>query len=271
MGLLSKEKSLIENDYFRVWDIVELISKDGFYSWEEVGQFLGHHDFDTKFILCEQDSYCRIHEILNNYSIIRKLINGLQVVWLEGEESIQKIKREIGRYYWHKHEILNFKPLMDLGILEKPSPQKINIPPVSKAPKPIKPVQGSSYISNTKKITANLELDVAIEKQEVEKLNKEVEHLKAKNLELENERLQFIKPENAMVLSEINLPNSDLLLISALLRMLQNEIQVKGNKSQAKVLQRIEDEHRSIKGLSKSRTEKILASANSLYKSLINN
>lgn len=124
---------------------------------------------------------------------------------------------------------------------------------------------------NTQKIIANLELDVAIEKQEVEKLNKEVEHLKAKNLELENERLQFIKSENAMVLNEINLPNSDLLLISALLRMLRDEIQVKGNKSQAKVLQRIEDEHRGIKGLSKSRTEKILASANSLYKSLINN
>ena len=53
--------------------------------------------------------------------------------------------------------------------------------------------------------------------------------------------------------------------------MLRDELQVKGNKSQAKVLQRIEDEHRGIKGLSKSRTEKILASANSLYKSLINN
>lgn len=124
---------------------------------------------------------------------------------------------------------------------------------------------------NTQKIISNLELDLAIEKTKVEKLNEEICHLKAHIAELESKKMQYPQKENAMVLNEMNLANSDLLLISALLKMLQNEIQVKGNKSQAKVLQRIEDEHRSIKGLSKSRTEKILASANSLYKSLINN
>lgn len=134
-------------------------------------------------------------------------------------------------------------------------------------------INDEDLVDNTKlkNTIASLELDVAIEKQEVENLNKEIERLKAKNLELENERLQFYQKENAINEVEINLTNSDLLLISVLLRMLQNEIKVRGNKSQAKVLQRIEDEHRSIKGLSKSRTEKVLASANSLYKSLINN
>ena len=48
MSLLSKEKALIENDYFQVWEIVEMLSKGGFNLWEEVGEFLGHHNFDTE-------------------------------------------------------------------------------------------------------------------------------------------------------------------------------------------------------------------------------
>lgn len=124
---------------------------------------------------------------------------------------------------------------------------------------------------NTQKIISNLELDLAIEKNKVEKLNEEIDHLKAHIAELESKKMQFLQKENATNDEEINLTNSDLLLISVLLRMLQNEIRVKGNKSQSKILLRIEDEHRSIKGLSKSRTEKVLANANSLYKALINN
>lgn len=65
-----------------------------------------------------------------------------------------------------------------------------------------------------------------------------------------------------------NINNSDLLLISVLLKELQNEIPLKSKKSQSKILQKIEDENNNIKGLSKSRTEKIIAEANKLYKSL---
>ena len=117
---------------------------------------------------------------------------------------------------------------------------------------------------------ANLELDVAIEKSKAQQLNEEIEHLNAKIVELENEKMQFSQKENATNEEEIKLLNSDLLLIAALLRMLQNEIKVSRNKSQAKVLQRIEDDHKGITGLSKSRTDKIMASANKLYKPLIN-
>ena len=118
---------------------------------------------------------------------------------------------------------------------------------------------------------ANLELDLAIEKTKVEKLNEEIGHLKAHIAELESKKMQFLQKENATDDDEINLTNSDLLLVSALLAILQSEIKVKANKSQAKVLQRIEDEHKGIKGLSKSRTEKIMGAANKLYKPLINN
>lgn len=124
---------------------------------------------------------------------------------------------------------------------------------------------------NTQKIISNLELDLAIEKTKVEKLNEEIGHLKAHIAELESKKMQYPQKENAINDDKINIANSDLLLISVLMTTLRSEIKVKGKNSQAKVLQRIEDEHGSIKGLSKSRTEKVLASANSLYKSLINN
>ncbi len=127
MGLLSKEKALIQNDYFRVWDIVEMLSKDGYHSWDEVGQFLGHYDFDTELTLYKQDAYCRINEVHNNYLPIRKLIDGLNMVWLEGEESIQQIKLDVINYYWAKHEIYNFKPLIELNIIPLPTLLEPNI------------------------------------------------------------------------------------------------------------------------------------------------
>ena len=261
MSLLGREKALIKNDYFQVWEIVEMLSKEGYHSWEEVGQFLGHYDFDTELTLYKQDAYCRINEVHNNYLPIRKLIDGLGMVWLEGEESIQKIKIDIIGYYWAKHEIFNFKPIMDLGIIEGFNEQITE--PLYK-----KPTQANTEFE---KINASLELDLAIEKTKVEKLNEEISHLKAHIAELESKKMQYPQKENAINDEKINIANSDLLLISALMTTLRSEIKVKGKSSQAKILERIEDEHRSIKGLSKSRTEKVLASANSLYKALINN
>lgn len=117
MSLLSKEKALIENDYFQVWEIVEMLSEDGYNSWEDVGAFLGHHDFDTELTLYCRDSFHRLHEVPSDYSPIRNLIHGLSIAWLEGEESIQKIKIDIIGYYWAKHEIYNFKPLIELNII----------------------------------------------------------------------------------------------------------------------------------------------------------
>lgn len=154
MSLLGREKALIKNDYFQVWEIVEMLSKEGYHSWEEVGQFLGHYDFDTELTLYKQDAYCRINEVHNNYLPIRKLIDGLSMVWLEGEESIQKIKIDIIGYYWAKHEIFNFKPIMDLGIIEGFNEQIAE--PLYK-----KPTQANTEFE---KINASLELDLAIEK-----------------------------------------------------------------------------------------------------------
>jgi len=127
MSLLSKEKALIKKDYFQVWEIVEMLSKDGYNLWDEVGAFLGHHDFDTELTLYCRDSFHRMHEVRNNYSPIRNLIERLSVVWLEGEESIRKIKLDVIDYYWAKHEIYNFKPLIELDIIPLSTPLEPNI------------------------------------------------------------------------------------------------------------------------------------------------
>ena len=169
MSLLSKEKALIENDYFQVWEIVEMLSKGGFNLWEEVGEFLGHHNFDTELTLYCRDSFHRMHEVRNDYAPIRNLIHGLHVAWLEGEESIQKIKIDIIGYYWAKHEIYNFKPIMDLGIIEGFNEQIAE--PLYKEP--------TQAYAEFEKINASLELDLAIEKNKVEKLNEEIDNLKA--------------------------------------------------------------------------------------------
>ena len=91
---------------------------------------------------------------------------------------------------------------------------------------------------------------------ENESLKKQLELVKS--LEFQNAINEDIK----------NINNSDLLLISVLMGELQTAISVRANKSQAKILQKIEDANNGIKGLSKSRTEKIIAEANKLYKSL---
>lgn len=104
-----------------------------------------------------------------------------------------------------------------------------------------------------------------------------VEHYQKQRDELliENEylkkQLESVKPlelQNAINEDMKTINNSYLLLISVLMVELQNAISVRANKSQAKILQKIEDANNGIKGLSKSRTEKIIAEANRLYKSL---
>lgn len=369
MSLLGKEKALIENDYFQVWEIVEMLREYSNGSWEDVGEFLGHYNFDTELTLYCRDGFHRMHEVRNNHGPIRNLIHGLSIAWLEGEESIQKIKIDIIGYYWAKDEIYNLKPLINLNIIAPPEPNveygeqntQSNIAPIKNIdfsklylyktplltlheaaciisennPETVDmcrndsnfPEYFASYLralsfldacvgageitchfdigsridatelksclhkngiivdgfndqideplhtesTEHKTVIANLELDLAIEKTKVEKLNEEISHLKAHIAELESKKMQYPQKENAINDDKINIANSDLLLIAALMTTLRSEIKVKGKSSQGKILERIEDEHGSIKGLSKSRTEKVLASANSLYKSLIDN
>lgn len=104
-------------------------------------------------------------------------------------------------------------------------------------------------------------------KQQAEQLQAENDALKQRITELEAQQMQNELHQNAINNDEINLPVNDLMLIAALVGMLRNE---KRAYTQAKILQTVEDNHQHMTGLSKSRTEKILAAANKAYKSLNN-
>ena len=191
MGLLSKEKQQIENDFFKVWDVVDLLGEKAEKNWLEVASFLGHYEFATKISLFEKDRFYRIFEVNNNFAPIRNLIDELQHAWLEEDGFLEKLKRQYSNYYWCKDDIYNFKPIMDLGIIEYPSQ-------VSNVPK----FQNDSLEKNIDVNIANLELDIAIEKAKVKELETENEILKKELLDLKNNseknNLDLIFDENAI-------------------------------------------------------------------------
>lgn len=109
--------------------------------------------------------------------------------------------------------------------------------------------------------------------QQCDQLQKENNQLKdqlaqAQQQIKELEEMQSAK--NAIINDEITLKDSDLLFIAVLMENLRNAITVKANKSQARILQKIENENNGITGLSKSRTDKLMGEANKIYKSLKN-
>ncbi|MDY6483330.1 hypothetical protein [Acinetobacter faecalis] len=115
MGLLSKEKEEIKNNFFRVWDIVEILKNHSNTSWEDVGEFLGHYDFATELTLFKVDTYHRIHNVIT-CEVVRQLIDDLQIFWLTGENGLKDTKSKVLSYYWLKEEIYNFKPLIELNL-----------------------------------------------------------------------------------------------------------------------------------------------------------
>lgn len=131
MSLLSKPKSIIENDYIKVWDVIEILSKDGFNTWDEIAKFLGHYDFDTNLSLYKVDQYYKIYSMGFDFEPIRNIINTLLMIWLEDESEdkvISKLKHQFGNYYWLKEEIYNFKPLIELNLENlKPSINYLDI------------------------------------------------------------------------------------------------------------------------------------------------
>ena len=268
MGLAQAIFNSIKQNYFSVWDIISLIEQKSNNNLFDIGLFLGHISIEEHITIYQRDKFYNLHEVDLNYNRnpLGEIIDCLMdIMPFDSDEEQQKgrmkVRSKADMLFFSKQDIYNFKPIMDLGIIEGFNEQIAE--PLYKEP--------TQAYAEFEKINASLELDLAIEKNKVEKLNEEISHLKAHIAELESKKMQYPQKENAINEDKINIANSDLLLIAALMTTLRSEIKVKGKNSQAKVLQRIEDEHGSIKGLSKSRTEKVLASANSLYKALINN
>ena len=167
MNLLANEQNLIKDNYFRVWDIVKLLydaqlpdrEDDLDTEWSEVGLYLGHHSFDRKLQLFKKDDYYNVipYEFYPPYQPISNLIQRLKYEWLIADEkSIRTIEEEVNCYYWLKKDIYNFKPIMDLGIIERSY------------------LRSSLEVSQPDKATKN-ETDL---KEEIEQLKKQLQEKK---------------------------------------------------------------------------------------------
>ncbi len=196
MGLLTKERALIENNYFQVWDVVELIyeaqllEEEGnffersiFNTWHEVGSYLGHHSFDRKLQLFKKDDYYNVipYEFYPPYQPISNLIQRLEYEWLIGDEkSIRTIEEEVNCYYWLKEDIYNFKPITDLDIIDLVVIERSFF-------------ESSLEVSQPDKATKN-ETDL---KEEIEQLKKQLQEKKT-----EIEKLKAAQHKNIALLPE---------------------------------------------------------------------
>ena len=185
-------------------------------------------------------------------------------MYAEHKESTRHQMRHIGsNIYWKKSDFFNYPPIKALNLLEGKEWLNDNLPVQDNN-------MGSHTITLGQPDAAHYQRERDQYKQQAEQLQAENEALKQRITELEAQQSEKIFNQNAINSEEISLPVNDLMLVAALVRMLRNEIRVKANKTQAKILQTIEDNHKHMTGLSKSRTEKILAAANKAYKSLNN-
>jgi len=122
--LISKVKDSVKNEYFYVWQVAELLYSQTEGNWEDVAQFLGYYDFETKLPLYKCDYCYRITEASDKKSI-RKFIDLLNsFLPFDSEEKSKKVvisaKVAVSMDLWRKQDIYNFQPIMDLGIIEKP-------------------------------------------------------------------------------------------------------------------------------------------------------
>ncbi|WP_374253427.1 hypothetical protein [Acinetobacter brisouii] len=163
-----------------------------------------------------------------------------------GNASNRYTEADIENYCWLKSDFFEFEAIKKSGITDInniTATQDLNI--------------GNSTITSTKLHVQNLIDKIEVLKNIIQEKNAKIEQL--------SQQLKVCQNENSE--DEISLKDSDLLFISALVTMLKNE---KKRNSQSFILGKIEEDHQEIKGLSKSRTEKVMAKANKLYKSIGN-
>ncbi|MCG7219670.1 hypothetical protein [Acinetobacter sp. AG3] len=127
MSLLSREKAKIDEEYFKVWDIIKLLKNEDKHDWEDIGTFLGYYDIATELRLYKTDEFWRIYEI-ETFEVIRTLVDDLRLYWLTGEDGLKETRNKVHSYYWLKEEIYNFKPLVELNLENlKPSINYLDI------------------------------------------------------------------------------------------------------------------------------------------------
>lgn len=121
--LIGKVIDSLENDYFYVWEIAELLYSQAEGNWEDVAKFLGYYDFETRLPLYKHDYCYRVAEESDKTSI-RKFIDLLDsFLPFDSEEKTKAIissaKVAVSMHLWCKEDVYNFQPIMDLGIIKK--------------------------------------------------------------------------------------------------------------------------------------------------------
>lgn len=137
MVLLSKEKEAIKNNYFSLWEIVSLLAKKTDDDFQEVGEFLGHINISAELCIYQRDQFSRLYQLDTEWSNnpVDEIITILNGIFPFDSEEEQKAARSKAwgkslHLYWLKEDIYNFKPIMDLGIIEKPPTQVITVSPI---------------------------------------------------------------------------------------------------------------------------------------------
>ena len=202
MGLAQTIFNSIKEKYFSVWDIISLIEQKPNNDLFDIGLFLGHINIEEHISIYIRDKFYNLHEVDLNYNgnPLGEIIDCLMdIMPFDSDEEQQKgrmkVRSKADMLFFSKQDIYNFKPIMDLGIIEGFNEQIAE--PLYREP--------TQAYAEFEKINASLELDLAIEKNKVEKLNEEIGHLKAHIAELESKKMQFLQKENATNDDEINL------------------------------------------------------------------
>ncbi|MBP2544343.1 hypothetical protein [Acinetobacter guillouiae] len=136
MGLLDKERNIIDFKYFKIWEILELLyeyqvkventkkMKSLFSPWSEVAKFLGYYKFDSQIQLYESDRYGRITAYIHSASKhpILDLIENLSKVFFLDSKLIRELEDQMLKYYWLQDDLYSFTPLMQLEDFSLPTP-----------------------------------------------------------------------------------------------------------------------------------------------------
>ncbi|NWK52434.1 hypothetical protein HYG89_07675 [Acinetobacter sp. SwsAc5] len=140
MGLAQTIFNSIKKNYFSVWDIISLIEQKTNNDLFDIGLFLGHINIEEHITIYQRDRFYNLHEIDINYNknplggIIDCLMN---IMPFDSDEEQQegrmRVRSESDKLFFSKQDIYNFKPIMDLGFIEKPVLQVIEAESIQEA------------------------------------------------------------------------------------------------------------------------------------------
>ncbi|MDO7187301.1 hypothetical protein Q5M51_11880 [Acinetobacter baumannii] len=137
MSLFAKNQQLLNEEYIKIWDVIELLSSKADpnpnYRWYEVGQYLGHINIDDTFDLYHLNKYNQLNllEKDEQSKILFGFIEELMSTLFEDEEDkkkiISKAKWSVMTYYWKKSQIFSSEYFKEFNLFGNYSSNQKNI------------------------------------------------------------------------------------------------------------------------------------------------